>query len=85
MGKLMKGGISYGGVTDIDITNENVVLTVTEEPENPHDGMTILYEGLDTEDFIAGRIYQYSETDNEWLALQTFDSIPNSAINELFD
>lgn len=85
MGKLMKGGISYGGVADVDISNEPVVLTVFEAPSNPHDGMTILYKGPDTINFINGHIYQYSESDTEWVEMETVESITISEIHNLFE
>ena len=81
----MKGGVPYGGVADIDLSNENVVLTVGEMPSTPRDGMTVLYEGDDTSNFNNGHIYQYSETDSEWLDITSIDSIPIATINELFD
>ena len=84
MGKLMKGGVSYGGVADIDISNEPVVLTVTEIPSNPHDGMTVLYNVDDNSGFIKGQIYQYSETDEEWVEINT-SSIPIADVSALFD
>lgn len=85
MGKLMKGGISYGGVADIDISNEPVVLTMGEMPSNPHDGMTVLYQGEDTLDFTQNHTYQYSETDSEWVDITTAKSIPLADIDVLFD
>lgn len=85
MGKMMKGGISYGGTADIDLSNENVVLTVGEMPSTPRDGMTVLYEGDDTLDFKNGHIYQYSETDSEWLDITSINSIPMATIDEMFD
>ena len=86
MGKLMKGGISYGGVADIDILNEPVVLTMEEIPSNPSDGMTILFEGESTASFIKGHIYQYSATESEWVELTgAVDSIPIADVQDLFD
>lgn len=85
MGKLMKGGISYGGVADIDITNEPIILTVGEIPSDPHDGMTVLYQGENTLDFTQNHIYQYSETDEEWIDITTAKSISLADIDVLFD
>lgn len=85
MGKLMKGGIPYGGVADIDITKEDVVLTMGEIPSNPRDGMTILYEGDTTQDFTNGHVYQYSEEDSEWLDILSVKSIPTEEIESLFE
>ena len=85
MGKLMKGGIPYGGVADIDITNEDVVLTMGEIPSNPHDGMTVLYQGEDTLNFTNSHIYQYSETESEWTDVTPIDSITSAEIDVLFD
>ena len=83
MGKLMKGGISYGGVADIDITKEDVVLIMGEMPSNPRDGMTILYEGDTTQDFTNGHVYQYSEEDAEWMffPLSPDNTIPCPRLN----
>lgn len=81
----MKGGVPYGGVADIDITKEDVVLTMGEMPSAPRNGMTVLYEGDDTLDFKNGHIYQYSKTDSEWLDITSIDSIPIATIHELFD
>lgn len=85
MGKLMKGGISYGGVADINIDKENVVLTVEEMPSEPHEGMTVLYESEDSSGYIEGHIYRYSETDTQWIDILSVESIPTDEVNSLFD
>ena len=85
MGKLMKGGISYGGVAEVDVSNEPVILTVTEMPNNPRNGMTVMYEGPDAADFLNGHMYQYSQADGEWVEMKVVTPIPLSEIQSLFE